>query len=442
MELKIGGITALFVVFILLDVYLTSAMLAQGQYDSAVINVAGRQRMYSQKMTKEAYAVARGQERPETLRATAATFERVLTGLLAGDAALKLPRQSDPGVVQTLREVEKQWHELRPHIDRVAADGGSVALNEIVARNLPLLATIDTAVAQLEWQAQVRLRRLRNAQLGILIASLALAAVAFTLVRMVIVGLLRKQDEAARTAIGARDDFVAIASHELRAPLATLLLQLEGLSEALRAARADPTLEDWVSRAKRQAKRLSGLVDRLLDASRISSGRLDLVWQKVDLVKVVQDVAQCFLEEATKHGSQICVRGVERAPGMWDRLRLEQVVTNLLSNAVKYGPGKPIEVDVEVEGPTARLHVRDHGVGIRPEDANRIFERFERAGASTTHTGGLGLGLYITRQVVEALGGRVLVDSEPGRGSLFTVELPITRPDMAARATALHGGQR
>jgi signal transduction histidine kinase len=113
--------------------------------------------------------------------------------------------------------------------------------------------------------------------------------------------------------------------------------------------------------------------------------------------------------------------------GRWDRLRLEQVVTNLLSNALKYGPGKPIQVRLEAAGELARLTVRDEGIGIEPECLSRIFEKFERA-VSGRHYGGLGLGLYITRQIVSALGGRVAVESRPQQGAVFTVELPLRGP--------------
>jgi signal transduction histidine kinase len=109
--------------------------------------------------------------------------------------------------------------------------------------------------------------------------------------------------------------------------------------------------------------------------------------------------------------------------GAWDRLRLEQVVTNLLTNALKYGAGRPVHVRVWAEAGVARLAVRDEGIGIAPEHRARIFGKFERA-VSERHYGGLGLGLHITQQIVRALGGSILLESEPGRGSTFTVELP------------------
>jgi signal transduction histidine kinase len=113
------------------------------------------------------------------------------------------------------------------------------------------------------------------------------------------------------------------------------------------------------------------------------------------------------------------------AAGHWDRLRLEQVISNLLSNAAKYGAGHPVEVAVEADGERARLREKDGGIGIAPEDQARIFERFERA-SGVGHIHGLGLGLWITRQIVEAHGGSIRVESAVGQGSTFVVELPRT----------------
>src|SRR5262249_3012253 len=157
---------------------------------------------------------------------------------------------------------------------------------------------------------------------------------------------------------------------------------------------------------------------------RISAGRLELEREPVDLEAVVREALSRLSEEFARAGCAVALRVEgDSHVGQWDRTHLEQVVSNLLSNAAKYGAGRPVEITVTAETGTSRLTVRDHGIGIAPEHLGRIFDRFERA-VSVRHYGGLGLGLWIVRQIVEGLGGHVSVASQPGEGSTFTVELP------------------
>ena len=248
----------------------------------------------------------------------------------------------------------------------------------------------------------------------------------------------KKAEQVLREAISLREDFLSVASHELRTPLTSLRLEVENL---LRFARrnAGDAAGDVIQRTERidaQAARLNHLIDELLDVSRIAAGRLELQIEEVDLVAVVGEVRTRLGDEARRRGCALDVRGLERAVGEWDASRLDQVITNLLSNAIKYGAGKPIEITVDVTGDRAVLAVHDHGLGIPAEDQDRIFRRFERAASSRNYSG-IGLGLWIVKQIVEALGGTVKVESRPELGSTFTVELPRTPPGaVAARAGA------
>jgi PAS domain S-box-containing protein len=237
--------------------------------------------------------------------------------------------------------------------------------------------------------------------------------------------------EEAVAAVRARDEFLSVASHELRTPLSSLKLQLELLARPPRKAREAPELPEPVreklAAATRHVDRLARLVTELMDVSRLTAGRLRLELEQVELAALCRDVVGRFKADAAKAGCEVTLTEGEKAPGRWDRLRLEQVVTNLLANALKYGAGKPVELEVDRDGAQARLVVRDHGIGIPPEDTERVFRQFERTDSAQRYSG-LGLGLYIVRQIVEAHGGTIRVESRLGEGSKFTVKLPPEPP--------------
>jgi signal transduction histidine kinase len=204
-----------------------------------------------------------------------------------------------------------------------------------------------------------------------------------------------------------------------------LKLELANLTRIARRDGTDgaPRLIAKVEKIDSQAARLHRLIDELLDVSRIAAGRLELHVEVVDLAQVVSEVGARFTDEAARAGSILNVHAPVAVVGRWDRSRLDQVITNLLSNAIKYGDCKPIDIGVTGEDDRAIVTIRDRGLGIATDDHERIFGRFERA-ASSRHYGGIGLGLWIVKQIIDALGGTVTVESKPGTGSTFTVALP------------------
>jgi signal transduction histidine kinase len=225
-----------------------------------------------------------------------------------------------------------------------------------------------------------------------------------------------------------RDEFLSAASHELRTPITTLSLQTDGLLAAAESTNGHGTpvnerLRRRLSAIRRQVVRLNQLVDQLLDVSQFVEGRLDLRPEELDLQALVIEAIDLMRDSAIRAGSPLLFRMRNEVIGHWDRIRLGQVVTNLLSNAIKFGCGRPIEVELDADAAHARLDVKDSGVGIPPQEQERIFERFERA-TSVQRYPGLGLGLWICKQIVDACHGTISVESEPGQGCTFSVELP------------------
>jgi PAS domain S-box-containing protein len=247
----------------------------------------------------------------------------------------------------------------------------------------------------------------------------------------------RRQSENERTnlladfeeALRVRDEFLSIASHELKTPLTPLYLSIQALlrrSEG-NGGRADVSVpRDQLERIERQIHRVAQLVDNLFDISRISAGKLEVTpTSGVDLVAIARELAQRFEPELKRAKCDLRLDAPGPVIGRFDRMRVEQILSNLISNAIKYGDCKPIDLRISREpGGIARISVRDKGIGIKPEDQARIFERFERA-VPKAHYGGFGLGLWITRQIVEAHGGTIRVVSVAGAGSEFIVDLPM-----------------
>ena len=241
----------------------------------------------------------------------------------------------------------------------------------------------------------------------------------------------QERARAADEALQARDEFLSVTSHELRTPLTALKLQSE---RALRRP-PDPALARGSGREvlegmHRQIERMTGLVDTLLDATMLSDTRPTLHCSDVDLAPLVRQLVERHQPLAAGQGCALSVWADTPVVANVDVARLEQVVVNLISNAIKFGHGKPVLVSVTATGGWARMSVRDQGIGIAPEDQRRIFERFQRA-ASSRNYGGLGLGLWVSRRLVEAMQGSLTVDSHAGEGATFTVELPLSDPEAA-----------
>lgn len=235
--------------------------------------------------------------------------------------------------------------------------------------------------------------------------------------------LMRSQDQAVRE----RDEFLSVASHELKTPITSLKLQVQMRRRLIEKGDASALSREkiisLINTTEKQLERLTRLVEDMLDISRIVNGKLALNRGHIELGELVTGVYQDFSSQFEVAGYQVNLNINQQIFGHWDRYRIEQVVANLFSNAIKYGANKPISVTVTHRNGKALLLVKDQGHGIAKEDQTRIFQRFERVN-SKSNVSGLGLGLYITKQILELHDADISVESDAGRGSLFCIALP------------------
>ena len=303
--------------------------------------------------------------------------------------------------------------------ERALAVGGTVELEPTPDGGTTLLACIPTSGGgeHLRGAGDVRGPAPAHADRG---ESIEASGSALTAIRTRLQELQR--------AVGARDEFIATVAHELRNPIAPLTFQVRlALNKAEQlAAAGTPVSVEWIQTQLRGVEqrlhRLLETLDRLLDVSRLSTGRIDLQAEPMNLAEVVREVIDGFDAELAVARCKLTLSARGTATGSWDRVRVEQVVRNLLSNAIRFGAGRPIEVAVDTDHDFASVSIRDHGIGIAPDQQAKIFERFERG--PEQRSGGFGIGLWTVRNICVAMGGAVSVDSTLGEGACFTVMLP------------------
>ena len=327
-------------------------------------------------------------------------------------------------------------------VERMAAPGaqGAAAAASVEAEEQPRRSWIVMAVTSVSGEAHGSLavgkagaNQFGPRQERLLAGLLAHGAIAIDHAKLL------KTERAAHQnlsrALAMRDNFLSIASHELRNPLNSLHLRLNILKREIGVlAEADEEVQrlgGHVEKAAAQVTRMAQLLDRLLDIARIASGRVRLEPREYDLAAQVEQVAERFAEQVGPGQIQVAVAGPVK--GSWDEMRADQVITNLLSNAVKYGEGKTIQVTVRAAEDAAEIEVADHGIGIAQGDQDRVFEQFERV-ENDQGRAGFGLGLWISRQIVLAMGGEMRLRSQPGEGATFMVRLP-RRPVRAEQSS-------
>ncbi|MEN0105993.1 MAG: hybrid sensor histidine kinase/response regulator [Pseudomonas sp.] len=239
---------------------------------------------------------------------------------------------------------------------------------------------------------------------------------------------LRAAQDDLQHAVRMRDDFMSIVSHELRTPLNGLVLETQlrklRLNKGDMSAFSADRLKAMTERDERQINSLVRLIEDMLDVSRIRTGKLSIRPARFDLSALVRRVLENYSAQIAAAGSEVTLTAAEPVTGLWDEFRIEQVVVNLLTNALRYGNKQPVELRVLATPEGACIEVQDHGIGISVPDLARIFQQFERVSSSEV-TQGLGLGLFITEQIVASHQGTIEVESHLGQGSLFRVYLPL-----------------
>lgn len=239
---------------------------------------------------------------------------------------------------------------------------------------------------------------------------------------------LRTSQTQLEKAISARDELISICSHELRTPVASMKLQTQMIKRNL--AKGDPLalaperMKKTVEQSDRQLDRLSSLIEEMLDFSKIQAGRMKLNSEPFDLAELILEVVERLEPQAQAANCTFELMLKSPTFGRWDRHRLDQVLTNTVGNAIKYAPGKPICIQLHKGETTAILSIKDEGSGIAPENCERIFEPYERV-VSVKNISGLGLGLYIAKQIIEAHHGEIILQSGLGKGAAFIVTLPL-----------------
>ena len=254
---------------------------------------------------------------------------------------------------------------------------------------------------------------------------------------------LKQTREELEQAIRVRDEFMSIASHELKTPLTSLKLQSHlrkrNLKKGDLSAFTPERLTKMFDSDEKQLERITHLIDDMLDISRISSGKLSMNLERFDLCELIRDIVEQSSEQFVAAGCPIKIEVCQSAVGSWDRFRIEQMVMNLLTNAMRYGAGKLILLQVIALKDRVQIVVHDQGRGIAEENHERIFRKFERA-VLGSEISGLGLGLYIVRQILDAHHGSIRLESQLGQGATFVVELPLLTQVGSERDEVAHHG--
>ncbi len=419
---------------------LVQRSLQQQRGDSTIVNIAGRQRMLSQKLTKAALAWTHAtspiekENRAEEIRGTLALWQRSHRGLQQGDTELSLVASRSAIVVTQFEKLQPLFADMVAAAERLLSSPDPAdqqqQLQILLAREPVFLAAMDAAVFQLDYEAQARVARLQRIEWVLLTLTIAvLVGEGFLVFRPAVQRIrqaaheLQIAKEAAESANEQKTRFLATLSHELRNPLHAIL----GNTELALDSALSPQQRTRIATIDESARSLLSLVNDLLDLACIQASKLRVQPAAFDLRRLAERCVDMVQPLAQRKQLQL-IHAPESAElfAAGDALRVQQVLLNLLGNAVKFTEQGSITLLISRVEQAARVEVRDTGPGIPLALQQTIFAAFTQADASTRREySGVGLGLAISAGLVELMNGRIGVNSEPGRGSCFWFELPL-----------------
>ena len=426
----------IFVVILIASFFAIDTLRLQN-YDGIRINLSGRQRMLSQKMTKEILLYNFGGVSKDAVLSTMKVFDTTLIALKdGGDALLDLsmtgfeaiPEMENKEIKKQLEKVMSSWSTFKQKIESVLENNDASSMNYIIDNNTKLLDEMDAAVVMIQHNAEEKITRFYwIIALGILLSVLILIVAITKATQRKYVEQLEKSNIRLQEMDHLKSVFLANMSHELRTPLNSIL----GFSEVLQEKMfgdLNQKQEEYLNYINESGRHLLSLITDILDLSKIEAGKLEMEPAEMGIGDLLKDSLNMVKVKALKHGIELYLNLEDGIPEIYaDERKVKQIVFNLLSNAVKFTPnGGKVGIEALKAKEYIRVTVWDTGIGIKEEDKEKVFREFQQldSGVDKRYEG-TGLGLVLSKRLVEMHGGRIWAESELGKGSRFSFTLPI-----------------
>lgn len=423
----------IFVIILIVSFFAIDTLRLQ-KYDSVRINLSGRQRMLSQKMTKEILLYSFRGINKNAVLSTVKVFDLTLIALKdGGDAPLDLsitefkaiPEMENKETKDQLEKVMSSWSIFKEKIESVLENNDASSMNYIIDNNTKLLDEMDAAVVMMQHNAEEKLTRLYwIIALGILVSVLIFIVAITEETRRKYIEQLEKANIGLQELDRLKSMFIASMSHELRTPLNSIIgftgIILQGMSGEI-----NDEQRKQLTMVKNSANHLLALINDVIDVSKIEAGKVEICIEEFDLSVLAQEIKDSFAVMAEEKGLELSLEAPSILLIEGDERRTKQVLVNFLSNAIKFTNRGEIEIKIVKKDEAVEMSVRDTGIGIRKEDMDKLFKAFSQIHTPGRTKEGTGLGLYLSKKIAILLGGDITAESEFGKGSVFTFTLPL-----------------